>query len=160
MLQNANGEIYRRYPRDLYLIEIMAPRLKTSTNDSSFSRAIASAEKSKPLHNILSILPTLNCLTPRKTYQFLSEAQELGADVCPLLFDAETLRSDIIQRPCQYLQAADKADQNFDQVHYSSKRHLNPLVCLDLLLKHLETTDPSWSEIVHFATFLNRQVYF
>lgn len=35
---------------------------------------------------------------------------------------------------------------------------LSARVCLELLLKHLEKPDPSWSEIMHFASFLNAQL--
>lgn len=35
---------------------------------------------------------------------------------------------------------------------------LNARTCLELLLRHLEHGSPSWSEIMHFASFLNTQL--
>jgi hypothetical protein len=37
-------------------------------------------------------------------------------------------------------------------------RALDAKTCLELLLKHLENNNPSWSEIIHFASFLNTQL--
>ena len=88
-----------------------------------------------------------------------SVVSELPENICPLLFDSKILNSQIIQRPCQYLNAiAMNQKQNLTNIHYSDTRKLNVKVCLELLLKHLENTSPSWSEIIHFASFLNTQL--
>jgi hypothetical protein len=64
----------------------------------------------------------------------------------------------MIQRPCQYLQIQ-AITNNFDHFQYSAKsRMLSARICLELLLKHLEVKNPSWSEIIHFASFLNTQL--
>ena len=59
VLQSFKGEIWRRQLTDLYLIEIMSPKVVTNA-------------KSKPLHGILTILPELRCLSPQETLDYIS----------------------------------------------------------------------------------------
>jgi len=143
-VQNLGGEIFRRSPADLYLIEIMSPLLKQAS------------AKAKPLHTILTVLPTLHCLTPA---QVLAQLQAPPTDAAsPLHFDAKILDSDLIQRPCQYLQAVKNTALNLATLRYNRNEHLSSQACLSLLLEHLERPDPTWSEIIHFASFLNTQL--
>jgi E3 ubiquitin-protein ligase RNF213 len=148
VLQNANGQIFRRDPRDLYLIEIMAPKLSVKNDQET---------NVKFLHSCLSIFPSLICLTPIETLDLIKEAKEIPDHICPILFDDINLKSDLIQRPCQYLQAMDVL-KNFDKFKYTPDKFLNAKVCLELLIKHLENKSPSWSEIVNFSKFLNVQL--
>ena len=150
-LQNTSGQVFRRDPKDLYLVEIMAPKFK-STNENDENKA-----NTKLLHSCLNVLPTLNCLTPIETLSLINEATEIPVNVCPILFDDFILRSDLIQRPCQYLQVLDVLN-NFDRFKYTPDKFLNMKVCLELLIKHLENTNQSWSEIINFSRFLNAQL--
>ena len=152
-LQNSSGQVFRRDPKDLYLVEIMAPKFKTNKNDD----ANENEANIKLLHSCLNILPTLKCLTPIETLSLINKAIEIPANVCPILFDDFILRSDLIQRPCQYLQVLG-ALNHFDRFKYTSNKLLNVKICLELLIKHLENTNPSWSEIINFARFLNAQL--
>ena len=140
VVQNtATGEIFRRSARDLYLIEIMSPVFE-NTDSNCF----------EPLHSILSILPSYCCLGPTESFQQLCQETEKK-----VLFDGKILNSALIQRPCQYLYA-DRANSN--NYNYTPSQSLDSRTCLDLLLKHLEHKNPSWSEIIHFASFLNTQL--
>jgi hypothetical protein len=154
ILQNSNGQIFRRDPRDLYFIEIMAPKLRAKNDQSSNASLDANV---KYLHSSLGIFPLLNCLTPIETLNLITEAKEIPENVCPILFDDITLKSDLIQRPCQYLQALEII-KNFDKFKYTPDKFLNAKLCLELLIKHLENPSPSWSEIVNFSKFLNVQL--
>ncbi|CAF0824304.1 unnamed protein product, partial [Brachionus calyciflorus] len=147
-IENLNGKIYRRSSQDLYLIEIMSPKFKNKDD--------LNEQNLKPLHSILNILPMLNCVNPVQTLSFIKK-NNIPENTCPILFDEKILRSDIIQRPCQYLQAL-SLNQNLDTVRYDQTRILSVIECLELLLKHLENENPSWSEIKHFACFLNTQL--
>lgn len=140
------GEIFRRSSSDLYLIEIMSPMFESQdTNEKT---------DYQPLHSILSIIPSLCCLGPTETFQQLSHP-ETNQTTNTILFDEKILHSALIQRPCQYL-FADQANSN--NYTYSQEESLDARTCLDLLLKHLEHKNPSWSEIIHFASFLNTQL--
>ena len=128
------------------MIEIMSPFLKQDRAD----------QLSKPLHSILTILPTLRCITPSQVLASID--QPPTDDTCPMQFDTKILNSDLIQRPCQYLKAAASPNQNLATLRYNPNEHLNSQSCLNLLLKHLEHADPTWSEIIHFTSFLNTQL--
>jgi hypothetical protein len=161
ILTSSNGQIYRRSPSDLFLIEIMSPKIRVKEETSSSKQDDDSDldfKNSKPLHSILTVLPTLYCLTPTETFNLIKECKEIPSYVCPILFDQNTLTSDLIQRPCQYLNLSEILP-NFDKFSYNQgQKQLNVKSCLELLLKHLENKNPSWSEIIHFASFLNTQL--
>ena len=124
----------------------MSPKMKKSNDETA-----------KPLHSILTILPSLTCLTPFEIYNLTVNTEAIPDNVCPIMFDEKILNSDLIQRPCFYLSAAEKSN-NFDNLRYTGNRRLNVSICLEVLLKHLESKNPSWSEIIHFASFLNTQL--
>ena len=145
IIKNKNGQIFRKLSKkDLFLIEIMSPIVKEN-------------DKYSALHSILDILPTLKCFSPVEILNYINEAKELPHNICPLLFDEKVLRSDLIQRPCQYLQVLDLAN-NFDKFTYPSRRLIGVKDCLEILLKHIENKMPSWSDIINFCKFLNVQL--
>ncbi len=154
VLQNSSGQVFRRDPKDLFLVEIMAPKFKIKSESNNDT---AENDNAKLLHSCLNVLPTLNCLTPIETLDLIKEAKEMPENVCPILFDDIILKSDLIQRPCQYLQVLDVLN-NFDRFQYTPNKLLNVKICLELLIKHLENTNPSWSEIINFSRFLNAQL--
>ena len=157
ILKSSSGEVFRRSSHDLFLIEIMSPKFKTKSKDL----LNYNTEKEKPLHSVLTILPYVKCLTPAETLNYIIKCEQLPKNVCPVLFDSEILASDMIQRPCQYLQVHNTT-KNFDHFEFKSPsrggKTVNVKSCLELLLKHLEHNNPSWSEIVHFSSFLNNQL--
>lgn len=142
----ATGEIFRRSSSDLYLIEIMSPMFESQDSNDKVEY--------RPLHSILSVLPSLCCLGPTETFQQLSQP-ETNQTTNTILFDEKILHSALIQRPCQYLYADQANARNYI---YRQEESLDAKTCLDLLLKHLEHMNPSWSEIIHFASFLNTQL--
>lgn len=143
-LKSKNGRLFRRLSNDLFLIEIMTPKFRVKN----------SQETLKPLHSILTILPTLDCLMPFEIFECITNNRTPRP---PLLFDETILRSEMIQRPCQYLQQQEKTN-NFDNFQFLQNTILGADICLNLLLKHLEKQNASWSEIIHFAFFLNTQL--
>ncbi len=157
ILKSSSGEVFRRSSHDLYLIEIMSPKFKIKSKDLLNDNN----EKEKPLHSVLTILPYVKCLTPAETLNYIRNCEQLPKNVCPVLFDNEILISDMIQRPCQYLQIHNST-KNFDHFEFKSPNRGGKTVdvktCLELLLKHLEHNNPSWSEIIHFSSFLNNQL--
>jgi hypothetical protein len=64
VLQSYNGELWRRDMTDLFLIEIMSPRI------------VSTGKVSKPLHSILSILPELKCLPPQETLELFASLKD------------------------------------------------------------------------------------
>lgn len=88
---------------------------------------------------------------------YITKCTPLEPGLCPLLFDPTHLSSDVVQRPCNYLQILEH-EGHFENYTYGSGGMLNARICLSLLLRHLEKPDPSWSEIMHFASFLNEQL--
>lgn len=154
-LTSSDGRVYRRSPKDLYLVEIMPPRIKLKNQEK---RAVDDKYLFKPLHSILTILPYLTCQTPVEVFDLIQSCNEPSPNMCPLMFDKAILESELIQRPCQYLSRLAK-NENLDRFSYTHGAHqLSVINCLELLLKHLETKNPSWSEIIHFASFLNTQL--
>ena len=77
------------------------------------------------------------------------------------MFDAEILKQDFVQRTCQYIRQIRTA-RSVDNFNYDGRSYLDAHECLDILLNHLEkdtgNKNPSWSEITHFAQFLNHQL--
>ena len=148
VIVNSNGRLFRRSPRDLYLIEIMSPKFKPKNSVNNAS---------KHLHSILDILPSLKCIDPYQVNEYINGNTPLATDLCTVLFDETILNSELIQRPCQYLNALDH-NENIDHITYTTNTNLDARTCLNVLLKHLECQTPSWSEIIHFAKFLNTQL--
>ena len=160
VLHNGNGTIFRRSPRDLFLFEIMAPKLQAKSEQTTTAIDNNGDEQQarlKPLHSVMEVLPTLRCLTPVETLQVLTNQNELKADICPMLFDEKTLQSHLIQRPCQYLECFKRLN-SFEAFTYPGGAHISAKKCLELLISHIENTNPSWSEVIHFASFLNTQL--
>ena len=159
VLHNDKGKIFRRSPRDLFLIEIMAPKLQAKSEQATTAIDNNGDEQQarlKPLHSVMEVLPTLRCLTPVETLQVLTNQNELKADICPMLFDEKTLQSHVIQRPCQYLECLNRLN-SFEAFTYPGA-HIAAKQCLELLISHIENTNPTWSEVTHFASFLNTQL--
>jgi hypothetical protein len=150
VLQSYNGELWRRDMTDLFLIEIMSPRI------------VSTGKVSKPLHSILSILPELKCLPPQETLElFASLKYNNNLLVPPLLFDQITHQSEAIQRSCQYLYELEYNSNKLEKFvfDYTNKaKFKNPTTCLELLLKHCKSQEPNWLTLHNFARFLNLQL--
>ena len=52
------GKTFRRSPRDLFLVEFMSPKMQTNKSDPN-STSTNNAAALKPLHSVMSVLPSL-----------------------------------------------------------------------------------------------------
>ena len=130
----------------------MSPKIQIKSENASQ----VNASWFKPLHSIIEVLPILNCQTPVEILNLITENNPFPDNICPLMFDAQILNSDLIQRPCQYLRVLDLVD-NFERFTYPG-RQIGVKDCLEILIKHVENTSPNWSELINFCSFLNAQL--
>ncbi len=146
VIKNSKGEVWRRSSKDLYLVEIMPPMVKINAMKNGVA-------VERPLHSILNVLPAINCLTPFQGYNEYLEKKNIDG-----LFDTIILNSPQIQRPCQYLIAFGKTPNNMENVVYNQNLLCDSKTCLEILLSRSEIKNPSWSELIHFSSFLNTQL--
>nr|XP_039248269.1 E3 ubiquitin-protein ligase rnf213-alpha-like isoform X1 [Styela clava] len=138
-ISNKHGKMWRRYPQHTYAIELtssVATSLKVSENQ------------------ILSLFPKILCVSPRKACQIYESDNEKTNEV---LFDEKEFRSDVFQRPYQYLSRL-HLKKNLDKFSYTSEVVEDKSDCINTLLLYCGITDPSWAQIKHFASFLNLQL--
>ncbi|KAK7465937.1 hypothetical protein BaRGS_00037515, partial [Batillaria attramentaria] len=142
------GHVWLRSPKHLYVIEAM-PLLEhnNSQQDSGMS-----------VHEIFCILPSLHCFSPCETLSILGgkkkKVQDSGG--YDRLFDKEEHQSEVFQRPCHYLRAL---EQNAVPTRYADDAPIiGPLDCLQTIIRHCGAEDPSWSEVHHFVSFLDKQL--
>lgn len=144
-LRGFDGNVWRRSKNDLFLIEIMTPEIIIKETDK--------IKETRPIHSIISILPNIDCLTPREILHLNDHHA-----IAPNRFDEKKLNSDRIQRTCQYLKKIKHSD-NLVKFQYKSKgEKLDAKTCLGLLLNQSEIKDPSWAHLIYFAKFLNEQL--
>ncbi|XP_070197743.1 E3 ubiquitin-protein ligase rnf213-alpha-like isoform X2 [Littorina saxatilis] len=148
-ITDGRGRMWRRSTSDLYLIEAM-PLLEHTE-----------AKEKRLLHQMFSILPSIRCCSPSESLSALEDL-EGGAESRDnsLLFDAEEYFSEVFQRPFHYLSSLSVPG---DPKPYkkSRKRKVdkgNQGKCLQTLLRHCGVKNPSWSELFHFVSFLNKQL--
>ncbi|XP_063403574.1 E3 ubiquitin-protein ligase rnf213-alpha-like [Mytilus trossulus] len=147
-LGHSSGNVWRRSELDYYIIESM-PLLARDEEGG----------KLRCLHHCLDILPHVTCRSPHESFEILSNIRrpthytDLDHD---RLFDGIELKSPTFQRPYQYLKRLDTNCRLHDvnaQIPEGDKTQ-----CLNTLLKHCGIRDPSWSELYHFVSFLNKQL--
>nr|XP_018671622.1 LOW QUALITY PROTEIN: E3 ubiquitin-protein ligase rnf213-alpha-like [Ciona intestinalis] len=129
------GTIWRRHTSHLYCIEY--------TN-------LQGNKQAQLEESVLTLLPSVTCLSPR---EILDGNYEDGKH---LLMDEEEFNSETYQRPYQYLDMYTKR-QVLDEFKYQEPKG-NPEDCLKVLLQYCNIKKPSWSELRHFASFLNIQL--
>ena len=101
---------------------------------------------------LFGILPTAFCLSP---YQELHRCYpDVVASI--LTMDHKEFESEVFQRPFQYLSGY-STGKNLDYFSFSVPRG-NIADCIQELLKYCSVSDPTWSELRHFASFLNNQL--
>ncbi|KAL3881507.1 hypothetical protein ACJMK2_027939 [Sinanodonta woodiana] len=139
-LTDKSGYIWRRSPRDLYLIETMP------IGDSVTY-----------IHHVFDFLPFITCRSPLEILDILTRRLKPKdfKEEDPQ-FDLEEFTGQTFQRPYQYLSRFDQR-QRFDDVD-SSVPWGTPADCLKVLLRHCGVPDPSWAEFHHFVWFLNTQL--
>ncbi|CAC5415233.1 RNF213 [Mytilus coruscus] len=112
--------------------------------------------KVKYVHHCLAILPSLCCRGPQESKEVLSNMTKPNGLNTDILFDELEFQSSTFQRPYHYLKRYSE-DLQID--------FFNPAVpstdaadCLQELLKYCGIKDPSWSELYHFVSFLDKQL--
>ncbi|VDH93225.1 ubiquitin carboxyl-terminal hydrolase 34 [Mytilus galloprovincialis] len=144
-LGHSSGHVWRRLDVDYYIIESM-PLLARSTD-----------AKLKCLHHCLDILPHVMCRSPQESLEILTDVRR-PPDYTDhdRLFDGIEFKSPTFQRPYQYLKRLD-TNCRLDDVNANIPEE-DKKQCLNTLLRHCGIRDPSWSELHHFVSFLNKQL--
>ncbi|KAL3881508.1 hypothetical protein ACJMK2_027940, partial [Sinanodonta woodiana] len=139
-LTDKSGYVWRRSPRDLYLIETMPIGQSVSY-----------------IHHVFDFLPFITCRSPLECLDILTRRLKPKdfKEEDPQ-FDLEEFTGQTFQRPYQYLSCFDQR-QRFDDVD-ASVPWGTPADCLKVLLRHCGVPDPSWAEFHHFVWFLNTQL--
>ncbi|XP_062574164.1 E3 ubiquitin-protein ligase rnf213-alpha-like [Saccostrea cucullata] len=149
-LTDSHGNVWRKLPSDLYLIETTPLLIESSQSPGS---------PAKCLHRCLDILPDVMCRPPRQCLSIYTHSNipydYKGSD---LLFDEEEFRSEVFQRPYQYLTTLDP-----ESPHTISDVNLNETFgtigeCLQTVLRYCGIFDPSWAEVRNFVWFLDTQL--
>ncbi|XP_063404431.1 E3 ubiquitin-protein ligase rnf213-alpha-like [Mytilus trossulus] len=144
-LGHSSGHVWRRLDVDYYIIESM-PLLARSTD-----------AKLKCLHHCLDILPHVMCRSPQESLEILTDVRR-PPDYTDhdRLFDGIEFKSPTFQRPYQYLKRLD-TNCRLDDVNANIPEE-DKKQCLNTLLRHCGIREPSWSELHHFVSFLNKQL--
>ncbi|KAL3881511.1 hypothetical protein ACJMK2_027943, partial [Sinanodonta woodiana] len=147
-LTDKSGFVWRRSPRDLYLIETMP--IVELIQAKKGSSAIH-------VHHVFDFLPFLTCRSPQECLDILiSRPKPKDFKQEDPQFDLKEFTGDIFQRPYQYLSLLDQGRGVSDvdpSVPWGT-----PADCLKVLLRHCGVHDPSWAELHHFVWFLNTQL--
>ncbi|XP_063441660.1 E3 ubiquitin-protein ligase rnf213-alpha-like [Mytilus trossulus] len=147
-IDHSSGYVWRRSELDYYIIESM-PLLARDTDIH-----VKEGRKLKCLHHCLDILPHIICRSPQESLDILRQPDD--NTIHDRLFDNTEFRSKTFQRPYQYLKRLD-TNSKLDSVN-PSQAEGDKKDCLVVLLRHCGIRDPSWSELYHFVSFLNKQL--
>ncbi|XP_076810012.1 E3 ubiquitin-protein ligase rnf213-alpha-like isoform X1 [Clavelina lepadiformis] len=135
--QNSLGVLWRRHPSHLYFVEF------TNSEDK---KGVSLEQR------ILGLLPAIYCISPRTIV-----SQNFNGNIENyLLMDEVEFQSETYQRPYQFLHHYSRSE-NLDKFSYKSPTG-TPEDCIETLLRYSSITDPTWSELRHFASFLNCQL--
>ncbi|KAK3585578.1 hypothetical protein CHS0354_036765 [Potamilus streckersoni] len=142
------GYVWRRLPRDLYLIETM-PIVELSQARKGGSASY--------VHHVFDFLPFLTCRSPQESLDILTnKPKPRDFKQEDPQFDLKEFTGAIFQRPYQYLSRLDQG-RGIDDVNPAVPWG-TPADCLRVLLKHCGVPDPSWAELHHFVWFFNTQL--
>ena len=119
------------------------------SNDVAF---VLLLQKTSSIEAVASILPSTKCLAPKEVLAHGIRTEIPGL----VLMDTEEFSSPVYQRPYQYLLRYAR-NENLDTFFYQRPGG-SPRECIEILLKYCSLTDPTWSELRHFASFLNCQL--
>ncbi|XP_054544611.1 E3 ubiquitin-protein ligase RNF213 isoform X2 [Talpa occidentalis] len=147
-LMDANGKMWLRNPRHLYIVEILE-------GASAVPERAARQSARVPQFGILEIFPKVTCRPPKEVISLeLSPTQRLRDPG----MDEQEFCSETFQRPYQYLKRFYQK-QDLDSFQYKDGSvEDTPGECLQLLLIYCGVLDPSWLEMRNFAGFLNYQL--
>uniref|UniRef100_UPI00358DE57A E3 ubiquitin-protein ligase rnf213-alpha-like n=1 Tax=Myxine glutinosa TaxID=7769 RepID=UPI00358DE57A len=147
-LRGRGGKVWRRHPAHAYFVELLNCR-----------PAHSSARQDRKMENVIDLFPLTQCETPKAVLQRYRERPRPSQEEifqCPAM-DPNIFRSDVFQRPLQYLSRF-KANANLDLFTFNNTVEGSPEGCLRTLLYFCGLSNPSWSELYNFSTFLNVQL--
>ncbi|XP_077980129.1 E3 ubiquitin-protein ligase rnf213-alpha-like [Glandiceps talaboti] len=159
VIEDSRGNVWRRYPWHLYIIETTDQHfedamLKSDTLSRSARRSIRGGSIDRECY-FHTLLPVLKCQSPLE----LLQAHEHTGHKGNVVIDIGEYQSAHIQRTYQYLtryatgQDLDRFSFHGDVLPNESTEH-----CLGTLMAYCGMTDPSWREMRHFTGFLNEQL--
>ncbi|XP_077981893.1 E3 ubiquitin-protein ligase RNF213-like [Glandiceps talaboti] len=149
-ITDAKGNVWRRSPWDLYVIEM---------NASSPKGKVVNANED--YKSFIELLPSVSCYAPKETEELerLLQDNELpeNKERDPRLDDTE-FKSLPFQQSLQYLLRYE-GNENLDHFQYTpGSTEGNHLQCISTLLKYCGLNNPSWAELRYFTSFLGKQL--
>ncbi|CAI5675491.1 unnamed protein product [Oreochromis niloticus] len=149
-LLDSEGKMWKCNNKQLYLVEILEPTVKSGRNVSLQTQKIKSS--------FIDVFPNIFCRPPKEVLMLEMRKQEdptIVSNDDPLM-DDEEFRSEAFQRPYQYLTRFHN-HINLDVFTYNGVEGTH-VECLQMLLMFCGIMDPSWAELRNFAWFLNLQL--
>ncbi|XP_071956942.1 E3 ubiquitin-protein ligase rnf213-alpha-like [Antedon mediterranea] len=148
----SDGFVWRRQLYDLYLVEVtLDPKEAESEEDKKNDQKFVK-------ECFYEILPTVLCRPPREVLGLeLQKANEQLTDFNDPLMDDQQFRSSSFQLPYRYLIGLEQ-NANLDNFRFNIRVDGTHAECLTTLLRHCGLCNPSWSELCHFARFLEKQL--
>ncbi|XP_063327964.1 E3 ubiquitin-protein ligase rnf213-alpha [Pelmatolapia mariae] len=149
-LLDSEGKMWKCNNKQLYLVEILEPTVKSCRNVSLQTQKIKSS--------FIDVFPNIFCRPPKEVLMLEMRKQEdptIVSNDDPLM-DDEEFRSEAFQRPYQYLTRFHN-HINLDVFTYNGVEGTH-VECLQMLLMFCGIMDPSWAELRNFAWFLNLQL--
>ncbi|KAM9745174.1 E3 ubiquitin-protein ligase rnf213-alpha-like isoform 2-T2 [Menidia menidia] len=147
-LMDSEGKMWRCNNKQLYVIEILEPSIKSIRNRQD--QTVNST--------FIDVFPNVFCRPPKEVLMLETKMQEdptIVSSEDPLM-DDEEFRSEAFQRPYQYLTRFYN-HSNLDVFTYQGIEGSH-VECLQMFLMHCGIMDPSWAELRNFAWFLNLQL--
>ena len=158
-LQDDKGKLWLCSNKDYYLVEMTVMRK-------------ISVKGQQPQILFSDILPKFVCPSPVQTLESLANNMETitGHNLVKMtegdvdyvrLLDRRMYETAVFQRPFQYLSLFDQPNNKcLESFNYTDPMTWNEASnCLNVLLKFCPLkSNPSWAELVHFASFLNAQL--
>uniref|UniRef100_UPI0037E99DD8 E3 ubiquitin-protein ligase rnf213-alpha-like n=1 Tax=Semicossyphus pulcher TaxID=241346 RepID=UPI0037E99DD8 len=148
-LMDSDGRMWCCNHKHLYIIELLESTYDQPRHESRSGR--------KENFAFLDIFPKVSCRSPKEVMALETRRDENADNVTdgPLM-DDESFRSEVYQRPYQYLTRFHNKN-NLDNFTYDGIEG-TPAECLQILLIYCGIIDPSWAELRNFVWFLNLQL--
>ncbi|XP_071342169.1 E3 ubiquitin-protein ligase rnf213-alpha-like isoform X2 [Trachinotus anak] len=148
-LMNSDGQMWRCSHKHLYIIELL--------ESMNYQPRYAPRSGRKEKFAFSDIFPKVFCRPPKEVLA-LEMRREDNSDMesADPLMDDECFRSEVYQRPYQYLtRFYNKKNLDNFTYHGSEGSHAE---CLQILLIYCGIIDPSWAELRNFVWFLSLQL--
>ncbi|VDI00514.1 Hypothetical predicted protein, partial [Mytilus galloprovincialis] len=132
--------------------EILLCHAQSSSSENGRILHIDIAYETKQMKCVsqcLNIFPDIMCKSPDECLRILSNPDLPGSQATNLGFDDSIYNSEVFQRPYKYLCTLEKI--NSENLNEKGD-------CLKTLTRFCGIPNPTWSELYHFATFLNVQL--